>query len=109
MIQTKITKDIYHGDGTTRRFEVTFEYNTKNNIKQIDLYTCTYTTEEGVTKYNNDVTKITSNYDFEVVNDVTYAVYPSDAAVSDGATPMATGTAIIIMRNTPNEQLSTGQ
>lgn len=109
MIQTKITKDIYHGDGTTRRFEVTFDYNTKNNIKQIDLYTCTYTTEEGVTKYNNDVTKITSNYDFEVVNDVTYAVYPSDAAVSDGATPMAAGTAIIIMRDTPQEQLSTGQ
>lgn len=109
MIQTKITKDIYHGDGTTRRFEITFDYNTKNNIKQIDLYTCTYITEEGVTKYNNDVTKLTSNYDFEVVNNVTYAVYPSDAAVSDGSTPMATGTAIIIMRNTPNEQLSTGQ
>ena len=109
MIQTTTTKDIYHGDGTTRRFEVTFDYNTKNNVKQIDLYTCTYTTVEGQTKYNNDVTQITNNYDFEVVDGVTYSVYPSDAAVSDGATPISTGTAIIIMRNTPNEQLSTGQ
>ena len=109
MIQTKTTKDIYHGDGTQRRFEITFDYNTKNNIKQIDLYTCTYTTEDEQTKYNNDVTKITTNYDFEVVDGVTYAVYPSDAAVSDGASPIPAGTAIIIMRNTTNEQLSTGQ
>lgn len=108
MIQTTTNKNIYLGDGTTRRFAITFQYETKNNLKQINLYKCTYTTDSGTTKYNNDVTEITTNYDYEIVDGVTYVVYPSDAAVSDGASPMASGTAIIIMRDTPQEQLSTG-
>ena len=108
MIQTTTNKNIYLGDGTTRRFAITFQYETKNNLKQIDLCKCTYTTDSGTTKYNNDVTAITTNYDYEIVDGVTYVVYPSDAAVYDGASPMAAGTAIIIMRDTPQEQLSTG-
>lgn len=109
MIQTTTNKNIYLGDGTTRKFAITFQYETKNNTKQIDLYTCTYSTESGTTKYNNDVQQITTNYDYVIEDGVTYVKYPSDAAVSDGASPMEEGTAIIIMRNTPNEQLSTGQ
>lgn len=108
MIQTTISKNIYLGDGTTRKFAVTFQYETKNNTKQIDLYTCTYSTDSGTTKYNNDVQQITTNYDYVIEDGVTYVKYPSDAAVNDGASPMSVGTAIIIMRNTPQEQLSTG-
>lgn len=108
MIQTTTNKNIYLGDGTTRKFAVTFQYETKNNTKQIDLYTCTYSTESGTTKYNNDVQQITTNYDYVIEDGITYVKYPSDAAVSDGASPMPVGTAIIIMRNTPQEQLSAG-
>ena len=88
MIETTITKIQYDADGVQRRWSIPFPY---ADAKHISIYT----------KVGEEPTvKVVDNYDID--EDDSVVIYPT---VASGQEPLATGTKIIIARETPETQL----
>ena len=88
MIETTITKIQYDADGVQRRWSIPFPY---ADVKHISIYT---KVGEGPT------VKVVDNYDID--KDDSVVIYPT---VASGQEPLAAGTKIIIVRETPETQL----
>lgn len=88
MIETTITKIQYDADGVQRRWSIPFQY---ADAKHISIYT----------KVGEEPTvKVVDNYDID--EDDSVVIYPT---IASGQEPLATGTKIIIARETPETQL----
>ena len=88
MIETTITKIQYDADGVQRRWSIPFPY---ADVKHISIYT----------KVGEEPTvKVVDNYDID--EDDSVVIYPT---VASGQEPVASGTKIIIARETPETQL----
>ena len=88
MIETTITKIQYDADGVQRRWSIPFPY---ADVKHISIYT----------KVGDEpMVKVVDNYDID--EDDSVVIYPT---VASGQEPLASGTKIIISRETPETQL----